>query len=81
MLIFNVRIPIVASHSTVVCSSTPKNKLCELRRVDMLHEVSLMSAYMAQPREKHLEIKYSMLGYLKEHPECMMSYGPSGARY
>ena len=45
----------------------------KLGHVDVLREVSLMSAYMVQPCEKHLEMMYSMVGYLKEHPESMMA--------
>ena len=28
--------------------------------------------WMAQPREKHIEMMYGMFGYIKEHPECIM---------
>ena len=49
---------------------------CELGHVDVLHEASLMSAYMVQSHEKHLEMMYGMFGYLKEHPECMMVMDP-----
>jgi Reverse transcriptase (RNA-dependent DNA polymerase) len=37
----------------------------ELGRVDILLEVSLMSTYMAMPREGHLQMLYRMFAYLK----------------
>ena len=48
----------------------------KLGHVDILHAVSLMGAYMAQPHQQHLEMLYGMFGYLKEHPECTMVMDP-----
>lgn len=40
---------------------------CELGRIDILLEVSLMSSYNAYPREGHLEAVYHIFSYLKHH--------------
>ena len=39
----------------------------ELGRIDMLHEVSKLSSYNAQPRKGHLEAIYRIFAYLKKH--------------
>jgi hypothetical protein len=40
----------------------------KLGRVDLLLEVSLMSAYLAMPRAGHLEQLFHIFGYLEEKP-------------
>ena len=39
----------------------------ELGRVDILHETTLLSSYLMNPREGHLEQVFHMFGYLKKH--------------
>ena len=46
----------------------------ELGRVDILLEASLMSAYMAMPREGHLQQLYRMFGYLKLYPKRKIAF-------
>ena len=46
----------------------------ELGRVDMLLEASLMSTYMAMPREGHLQQLYRMFGYLKLYPKRKLAF-------
>ena len=41
--------------------------LCEFGRVDLLHEASLLSTYMAQPRNGHLQQALNMFFYLKHN--------------
>ena len=48
----------------------------ELGRVDILLETSLMSTYMAMPREGHLQQLYRMFGYLKIHPKRKLAFDP-----
>ncbi len=40
----------------------------EIGRVDILLEVSLLSSYLAQPREGHLEAVYNIFAYLNKQP-------------
>ncbi len=49
----------------------------ELGRVDMYLEVSLLSQYLASPRQGHLEVAYHMFAYLKKHPEVKLVFDPS----
>ena len=45
---------------------------CELGRLDILHEVSLMSAFNAAPRQGHLDAVYHIFAYLdKSGPRCL----------
>ena len=46
----------------------------ELGRVDILHEVSIMSSHLAMPREGHLEQIYHLLGYLKAHKKMRICF-------
>ena len=46
----------------------------ELGRVDILLEASLMSAFMAMPREGHLQQLYRMFGYLKLYPKRKIAF-------
>ena len=40
---------------------------CELGRIDVLHETSLLSQYLAQPRVGHLQEAINIFYYLKHH--------------
>ena len=48
----------------------------ELGRLDILLEVSLMSAYLASPREGHLEQVLHIFAYLKQHPKRKIAFDP-----
>jgi hypothetical protein len=50
---------------------------CELGRVDILHEVSIMSSHLALPRKGHLLAVYHIFGYLKQHPKRTLAFDPS----
>lgn len=52
----------------------------ELGRLDILLEVSLMSAYLASPREGHLEQVLHIFGYLKNHPKRKIAFDPDRPR-
>jgi hypothetical protein len=41
---------------------------------DILLEVSLLSSYLCQPREGHLEAVYSIFAYLEKHIEATMAF-------
>ena len=46
---------------------------CELGRLDILLEVSLLSAFNAAPRQGHLDQAYNIFAYLKVHtPQCIL---------
>lgn len=47
---------------------------CELGRVDILHPVSLMSSYLACPREGHLEQVFHTFAYLKKYDRSSMVF-------
>jgi hypothetical protein len=46
----------------------------ELGRVDILLEVSLLSSYLCQPREGHLEAVYNIFAYLEKHVKAAMAF-------
>ena len=46
----------------------------EIGRVDILLEVSMMSAHLALPREGHLEQVIHMFGYLKSHKKFRLMF-------
>jgi hypothetical protein len=48
----------------------------ELGRLDILFEVSLMSTYLAAPREGHLEQVFHIFGYLKKVPKKRIAFDP-----
>ena len=48
----------------------------ELRRVDILLEMALMSTHLSLPRRGHLEQLYHIFGYSKAHPKCNMFFDP-----
>ena len=49
---------------------------CEIGRIDILLEVSLLSAYSASPREGHLAAAFHIFGYLKHHPRRKIAFDP-----
>lgn len=49
---------------------------CEIGRLDILLEVALLSAYLASPREGHLEAALHIFGYLKHHPKRRIAFDP-----
>ena len=49
----------------------------ELGRVDILLETSLMSTYLAMPREGHLEQLLHIVGYLKSHKKMRILFDAS----
>jgi hypothetical protein len=49
----------------------------ELGRVDICLEVSMMSSYLAMPREGHLNELYHIFSYLKNHHNSEMVFDPS----
>jgi hypothetical protein len=48
----------------------------QLGRLDILLEVSLMSTYLAAPREGHLEQVFHIFGYLKKVPKRRIAFDP-----
>jgi hypothetical protein len=48
--------------------------ICELGRLDIIMPVSLMSRYLAQAREGHLNQAFHIFGYLKEHSRSMLLF-------
>ena len=48
----------------------------ELGRVDVLHEVSLLSQYQASPRQGHLEQALHIFGFLDKHPKLTLYMNP-----
>jgi hypothetical protein len=49
---------------------------CELGRVYIATEVSLLSSHLALPREGHLQQVYHILGYLKAKPKKTLAFDP-----
>ena len=47
---------------------------CELGRVDIMVEVSMLSAHNAMPRVGHLEAVYHIFAYLKKHENSTMVF-------
>ena len=48
----------------------------EIGRIDIMLEVSLMSAFLASPREGHLDAVLHIFGYLKTHPKRKIAFDP-----
>ena len=48
----------------------------ELGRLDILPEVSLMSACLASPREGHLDQVLHVFARLKQHPKRKIAFNP-----
>ena len=51
--------------------------ICELGRMDILHEVSILSQYLAQPRIGHLQQSLNIFYYLKHHNRSYVSLDPT----
>jgi hypothetical protein len=49
---------------------------CELGRVDIATEVSLLSSHLELPREGHLQQVYHIFGYLKANPKKTLAFDP-----
>jgi hypothetical protein len=49
---------------------------CELGRVDIATEVSLLSSHLALPRAGHLQQVYHIFGYLKAKPKKTLAFDP-----
>ena len=49
---------------------------CELGRIDILHETSILSQYLAQPRLVHLQKAINIFYYLKYHNRSWMVMDP-----
>jgi hypothetical protein len=47
---------------------------CELGRIDILVEVSMLSSHNAMPREGHLEAAYHVFAYLKKHENSTLVF-------
>lgn len=50
--------------------------MCELGRIDILLEISLLSQYMACPREGHLRQLLNIFAYLKRHDRSWIVFNP-----
>ena len=48
----------------------------ELGRVDIYHEVSILSQFQASPREGHLEEALHIFAYLKKKPKLQLIFTP-----
>ena len=48
----------------------------EIGRVDILHEVSILSQYQALPREGHLQEALQIVAFLKAHPKLPIYMDP-----
>ena len=48
----------------------------EIGRLDILLDVSLLSSFLASPREGHLEQVIHIFGYLKAHPKRKIAFDP-----
>ena len=51
--------------------------ICELGRMDILHEVSILLQYLAQPRIRHLQQSLNVFYYLKHHSRSYVSLDPT----
>ena len=52
----------------------------ELGRVDILHKVSVLSAYQASPRQGHLEQLLHIFAFLKRKPKLTLYFDPTEPR-
>lgn len=55
--------------------------MCEIGRIDMLHEVAIMSQYLANPRQGHLETVYGIFGYLSKHENSRMVFDDNDPKF
>ena len=51
--------------------------MCELRRIDIITEVSMLASYLALPREGHLEAVYHIFGYFRLKHNARMCFDPT----
>ena len=51
--------------------------ICELGRLDIIHEVSILSQYLSQPRVGHLQQSLNILYYLKHHNRSYILLDPT----
>ena len=51
--------------------------MVELGRVDIITEVSMLSSYLAAPRQGHMEAVYNIFGYLKRKHNAVLVFDPS----
>ena len=51
--------------------------ICELGRVDILHETSLLSQYMTQPRVGHFKQEIHIFQYVESHDRSFMVMDPT----
>jgi len=49
--------------------------------LDILLEVLLLSAFIAAPREGHLNALHNIFSYLKTHSSCSIAFDPSLPNY
>ena len=49
---------------------------CELGRIDILFEVSLLSSHLALPREGHLEAAFAIFQCLAKHDDAPLKFDP-----
>ena len=49
----------------------------EIGRVDILHEVSILSAYQASPRAGHLKQLLHIFAYIKHKPKLTLYFDPN----
>jgi hypothetical protein len=48
--------------------------ICELGRMDILTEVSMLSSHNAMPRQGHLDAVFDVFAYLKRHPTAAIVF-------
>jgi hypothetical protein len=51
--------------------------MVELGRIDIYHEVSVISQYLASPRVGHLETVYHIFAYLHKHDKSSIVFDPA----
>jgi hypothetical protein len=51
--------------------------MVELGRIDIYHEVSVLSQYLALPRHGHLEAVYHIFAYLDKHEKSSIVFDPA----
>jgi hypothetical protein len=51
--------------------------MVELGRIDIYHEVSVLSQYLASPRVGHLETVYHIFAYLHKHDKSSIVFDPA----
>jgi hypothetical protein len=48
--------------------------MVKIGRVDILHEVAIMSQYLAMPRQGHLDMVYGIFSYLMKHEHSRLVF-------